>query len=207
MQVRTVAAVTASLALATGAGACSDEESKPLAEVPDIPAGTTYVKLDKGFVEALGSLKLTPGVIGSANLSGGSLRFPITEGTIKYFKPGTEDPYVQGELRHDGSGRSLKKGKTTVALTNFRIDPGKSELTGTVSANGKVVKRSTPLFFLDGRTLKKLREVKDGVVLQGTKVKLKGGAAELLNTTFETDALAAGFLIGTAKIVVRTEVS
>ena len=205
MPVRTHAALVVSATLAVGMSACGGTD--PVAEVDVIPAGTTYVNLDGGFVKALGQLKLTPGIVGAANLSGGSLRFPVTSGNVKYFKPGTEDPYVQGELKHDGSGFSLKSGKTTVALTNFVIDPGESELTGTVRVNGKVAEESVPLFFLDGRTLKPLRKIKKGVVLEGTTVTLKGGAAKLLNKTFKTDALKGGLKIGTAKIVVRSKVS
>jgi len=186
-------------------GACGGGD--PVAEVEDIPAGTTYVKLDSKFAKALDSLGLKPGTVGAANLAGGSLRFPITEGNVKLFEPGKEDPYVQGELKHDGSGLSLEAGDTKVALTNFKIDPGESELQGTVRANGKVVEEETPLFFLDGRTLEPVREVKDGVVLEGTTVRLKGGAAKLLNKTFDTDALKGGLKVGIAKIVVRTKVS
>ena len=42
-------------------------------------------------------------------------------------------------------------------------------------------------------------------MLEGTTVRLTQEAADLLNATFDTDALEAGFEIGTAKIVVRTE--
>ena len=194
--------------LVTGAlavGACGGGD--PVAEVKEIPAGTTYVELDSGFVKALESLKLKPGTVGAANLSGGSMRFPITEGNVKLFEPGDEDPYVQGELKHDGSGLSLRAGDTKVALTDFKIDPGESELQGTVRANGKVVEEEFPLFFLDGRTLDPAREIKDGVVLEGTTVRLKDEAATLLNETFDTDALEEGLKIGIAKIVVMSEVS
>lgn len=40
--------------------------------------------------------------------------------------------------------------------------------------------------------------------LQGTEVVLSAEAAELLNSTFGTDALAGGFPIGTATITVPT---
>ena len=42
-------------------------------------------------------------------------------------------PFVQGIIDHEGSGLSLTAGDTTVELTDFVIDPGTSELTGTVS--------------------------------------------------------------------------
>lgn len=204
MRVPILARLVASVTLAAGFSACGTE---PVAEVKDIPAGTTYVALDSGFVEALGSLGLEPGTIGAAKLEGGSLRFPITKGNVKVFDPKEIEPYVQGKLEHGGSGLSLKAGDTEVALTDFKIDPGESELKGTVRANGKVVEKETALFFLDGRTLKPVREVEGGVVLEGTTVRLKKGAAELLNKTFETEALKGGLEVGTAKIVVRSKVT
>ena len=57
------------------------------------------------------------------------------------------------------------------------------------------------MFFLDGRTLDHLRPIDGGAVLEGTTVRLTQEAADLLNATFDTDALEAGFEIGTAKIV------
>lgn len=200
-----LASTTASLGLAACGG--SDNGAKPVVDVSSIPAGTTYVKLDAGFVKALGQLKLTPAPVGAATIKGGSARFPITSGNVKYFKPGTKSPYVQGDLMHMGSGLSLSSGSTTVALTDFDIDPGKSVLTGTVRVNGKVAKKDVKLFFLNGSTLQPLRAISDGAVLEGTTVELEQGAADLLNKTFGTKALAGGFKIGVAKIVVRTKVS
>ena len=207
MSLRTPAVLASTAALGLGLSACGGDSGsgKPVAEVKDIPAGTTYVKLDPGFVKALGQLGLTPAPIGGANLSGGSIRFPITAGVLRYYKPGTKDPYVQGQLEHENSGLSLTAGKKRVALSDFLIDPGKSELKGTVTVNGKVAKEKVPLFFLDGRTLKKLRTAKRSAVLEGTTVELKSGAAKLLNTTFKTKALKGGLKIGVAKIVVQTK--
>jgi hypothetical protein len=205
MRRRTTTAVLASAVLGLGATSCGFDDTEPVVEVERIPVGTTYVTLDSGFVEALESLELTPGPVGSAEIAGGSARFPITGGNVTYYEPGTEDPYVQGEINHDGSGLSLESEDTTVALTDFVVDPGASELTGTVWANGEIAEEEASLFFLDGRTLEPLRPVDDGAVLEGTTVRLTQEAADLLNATFGTEALEAGFEIGVAKIVVRTE--
>ena len=124
---------------------------------------------------------------------------------MTYYTPGTESPYVQGMIDHDGSGLSLTGGGKKVELTDFEVDPGKSVLTGKVTVDGKVAAESAPLFFLDGRTLKPLETGSNGTaVLEGTTVKLKQEAADLLNQTFGTDALKAGFVIGVAKITVNT---
>lgn len=196
------------VALALGAAACgSDGEPapvEPVASIPSLSGQDTAVTLDAGFVEALGALELTPAPLGDAELSGGVASFPITGGTVTYYKPGTESPYVQGMIAHDGSGLSLTGAGKTVELTDFAVDPGKSVLTGKVAVDGEVAAESAPLFFLDGRTLKPLRTGDGTAVLEGTTVKLKQEAADLLNQTFGTDALAGGFVVGVAKITVNT---
>ena len=179
--------------------------SSPSPRSPRCRGKDTAVTLDAGFVEALGSLKLTPAPVGSAEISkDGVASFPITGGNVTYYTPGTESPYVQGEVDHDGSGLSLTGGGKKVELTDFVIDPGKSVLTGKVTVDGEVAAESAPLFFLDGRTLKPLQTGDGTAILEGTTVKLKQEAADLLNQTFGVDALAGGFVIGVAKITVNT---
>ena len=217
---RTPAAIAAAIALATGAAACgsssdssssssgnsSSGSSKPVAQIDSLSGKSTAVALDANFVKALQSLKLTPAPVGSASISkAGVASFPITGGNVTYYKPGSVSPYVQGMIDHDGSGLSLTGGGKTVELTDFEVDPGKSLLTGKVSVDGKVAAESAPLFFLDGRTLNPLKTNDDGTAeLEGTTVKLKQEAADLLNQTFAVDALKAGLVIGIANITVNT---
>jgi hypothetical protein len=223
MRFRHTAVFAASAALALGTAACgsdSDSESsstgaaaqeqteaKPVAQIDALTGKTTAVKLDAGFVEALTSLKVTPGPVGDAKITeAGSAVFPITGGNVTYYKPGTVSPFVQGMIEHEGSGLSLEAGGKKVELTDFLVDPGKSVLTGKVSVDGEVAAESAPLFFLDGRTLNPLEAKDNGTaVLQGTTVKLKAEAAELLNQTFEIDALEEGLVIGVATITVNTK--
>lgn len=179
----------------------------PVAEIPELTGKTTAVKLDAGFVEALTSLKVTPGPVDKAKITkGGSAVFPITGGNVTYYEPGTVRPFVQGEIQHEGSGLSLEAGGKKVELTDFVVDPGKSVLTGKVEVDGKVAAESAPLFFLDGRTLKPLaaNEANGTAVLEGTTVKLTQDAADLLNSTFGIDALEKDLVIGVAKITVNT---
>ncbi len=200
--------------LAVGAAACGDDEQSdstaaktapaPVAQIDSLSGRSTDVALDKGFVQALGTLKLTPAPVGDGSISkAGVASFPITGGNVTYYKPGSVSPYVQGEIDHAGSGLSLTGGGKTVKLTNFVVDPGKSVLTGKVTVDGKVAAESAPLFFLDGRTLQPLKAAGSTAVLQGTTVKLKDEAASLLNDTFGTDALKGGLVIGVAKITVN----
>ena len=202
--------------LGLGAAACGDDDEQtgstratapePVAQIDPVNGRTTEVALDAGFVDALGTLKLTPAPVGDGKITkAGVARFPITGGQVTYYEPGTVAPFVQGELDHDGSGLSLTGGGKMVELTDFVIDPGASVLTGTVSVDGKVAAQDAPLFFLDGRTLEPLKANNDGTaVLAGTTVKLKAEAAELLNKTFAVDALKEGLVIGVAKITINT---
>lgn len=201
-------------ALALGAAACGDDDTassapakpEPVAQVDQLSGRSTAVKLDAGFADALKSLKLTPAPVGDASISkAGVASFPITGGNVTYYKPGSVSPFVQGEIDHDGAGLSLTGGGKTVELTDFVVDPGASVLTGKVSVDGKVAAESAPLFFLDGRTLNPLAVSDDGTaVLEGTTVKLKAEAADLLNQTFSVDALQEGLVIGVAKITINT---
>ena len=71
----------------------------PAAAVPAVLGGNTAVALDSGFMSALTSLKLTPGVEGTAKLSGSTVSFPITGGSVVYWSPKSHyRPYVQGIL-------------------------------------------------------------------------------------------------------------
>jgi hypothetical protein len=180
---------------------------KPTAVVRAIPGGSTGVALDADFVAALGTLGLTPGTVGGATLTEGTLNFPVTGGTVTLYDKDTGyRPWVQGVVLHDGSGFSLSAGGTTVELANFVVSPGKpARLFGDVSVNGRLAAPSAPLFNLDGSTLEPVTMDADGsAVLDGTRVLLSEEAAALLNQTFGTDALAGGLLIGTATITVET---
>ena len=219
MNLRTPAVLATAAALSLGATACGSDDSassssgasskkapEPVAQIDSLTGKSTAVTLDAGFVDALTQLKLTPSPVGDASISKtGVASFPITGGNVKYYKPGSVSPYVQGEIDHDGSGLQLEGGGKTVRLTDFVVDPGASVLTGKVTVDGKEAAASAPLFFLDGRTLKPLESNDDGTaVLEGTTVKFKDESAQLLNDTFGVDALEGGLEVGVAKITVNT---
>jgi hypothetical protein len=179
----------------------------PLASIPALAGVDTQVTLDAGFLEALTTLGLTPGVTGTATLDAatGTLAFPITGGNVDYYDP-EEDyrPYVQGEINHEGSGITLTAGDIVVGLSDFDIDPGTSRLTGTVTANGEEVGQDIFIFNLDGTTLNPLAEDADGnAVLEGTTVLVSSDAADLLNSTFGTDAVTDELVVGIAKITAK----
>ena len=209
-------AVTGVLALTLGAcggsssstsGSAAKPAASPVAALTNLTGEKTEVVLDPGFLAGLKSLKLTPGIVGTATLDAktGTLGFPITGGSATYYTPGTKTPYVESSIQHNGSGISLTDGKTKVELTNFLVDAGKSVLTGDVAANGKSVAKGADLFFLDGRTLQPLMVDKaaNTGVLYGTTVSLTKTAADLLDKTYGTTALTEFFKVGVARITLK----
>ncbi|CAD6009162.1 hypothetical protein [Agreia sp. COWG] len=179
----------------------------PVASIPSLSGVDTAVLLDADFAAALTSLGLTPGTVGTATLTDGSLHFPITGGNVDYYDPAQKyRPYVQGTIKHEGSGFSLTAGSTVVDLTNFTIDPGTSKLYGDVAVNGTTAVTQALLFDLHGGTLKPLQTgPNDTAILEGTTVHISADAAKLLDDTFKTDAVKAGLLVGIAKITVNTK--
>jgi hypothetical protein len=218
---RSVAAVLGTALLAVPLAACGDDadndgdssssssnDSPPeaVASLEDIPGGTTQITLDKGFTDALTALKLTPGLVGDAQLTdAGELRFPISGGNVTIFTPGEVSPYVVGQLHHDTSGLSLTAGDTVVELNNLNVDPTVSRVYGDVEVNDEVAAKGAYLFQLDGRTLKPLAMEGTDAILEGTKVMISPDAAPLLNEVFMTDAVKPGLLVGIAKITVNTQ--
>lgn len=200
-----VAAPLAACGSSDNDSSSSSSAPKPVASIEDLQGETTAIALDKGFTDALSSLKLTPGVVGTAKLTNGSLVFPITGGNVTVFKPGEVSPYVIGQIQHEGSGLSLTAGGTKVELTNFNVDPGVSRVYGDVTVNGKVAATDAFLFQLDGRTLKPLKTEGNTAILEGTKVEISKDAAPLLDQTFKTDAVKPGLLVGIATITVDTQ--
>jgi len=189
----------------TSSSAAASSAAPTPALMTEVGGKTTAITLDSGFVDALTSLKLTPGVIGNATLSkAGVLTFPITGGNVTYYDPSTGvRPYVQGELDHEDSGLSLTAGDKKVELRNFVIDPGNdSHVSGDVFLNGKSVVKDANLFRLDGSTLNPVTKDGDAYVLEGTTVYVSEDAAALLNKTFGTDAVTGDLKVGVAKLTV-----
>jgi len=208
---KSIAGIAGLLLLAAPLAACGNDDDAgsgkaptPVAAIADLSGGeTTAIKLDKGFTDALASLKLTPGVLGGAKLTDGSLIFPITGGNVTIFTPGEVSPYVIGQIAHESSGLSLEAGGTKVELRNLNVDPGVSRVYGDVVVNGEVAVTSAYLFRLNGSTLKDLQTEGDTAILEGTKVFISDVAAGLLNDTFGTDAVTDQLLVGVAKITVK----
>jgi|GEM_PF-2273190 len=80
-------ASNASTAPSSSSASAAAEMPKPLASIPALTGTSTAVKVDASFAEALKTLRLTPGVIGTAQLTDGSHAFPITGGKVDYYAP------------------------------------------------------------------------------------------------------------------------
>ncbi len=187
-----------------GSNDSSSEVAQPQADVSALTGDTTEVALDQGFVDALGTLKLTPGTVGTGELKDGALIFPITGGNVRVYEPGSVDNYVQGAILHEGSGLSLSGGGTKVDIGNFIVDPGASVVYGDVNVDGAPAAVGVPIFDLNGNTLQGLDTSSEQgkAILQGSEVLMSDTAAGLLNDTFKTDAVKGGLLVGTATITV-----
>ncbi len=198
-----VLAVASSAACSSGGSKSSSGDTKPVATIAALSGPSTKVLLDAGFTSALTSLGLKPGVLGTATMADGSVSFPITGGNVTVYQKGKVDPYVQGDIRHQGSGLSLTAGSTEVDLQNFDINPGSSQLFGDVSVNGKVAATHAYLFNLDGSTLAPITISGGVATLTGTRVLVSPVAAPLLDQTFNTTAVKAGLLVGVATILAK----
>jgi alkylated DNA nucleotide flippase Atl1 len=176
--------------------------SSGVTAIPRLDGVATDVIADKDTLAALKSLgvAVAPNGSGTFDSSTATLGFPITGGyaaihSDKSVKPG----YVQGVVLHQGSGLTFSKGSTSLALTNFVVDPGNSILTGTVG--GKV---GVPLLSLDGSKLE-ITMPNGDVQLYGTVAKLTTTAASALNSTFGVSAFKAGMSLGTVKLVAHAQ--
>ncbi|QWC85366.1 hypothetical protein KLP28_00835 [Nocardioidaceae bacterium] len=206
---RTVVGAASASLLAFPLAACGGEDgsdfegSTPVASISPLSAGkNTQIALDQGFVDALGQLELTPKTLKQGKLRNGTLVFPITGGNVSVFDPEQVKPYVVGSVEHDTSGLQLAGGGTRVRLLNFTIDPGASKVYADVRVGKQKVADQAYVFFADGSTLEPAEVDSEAgtATLTGTTVKISPVAADLLNSTFGTDAVKPGLVVGTATI-------
>ena len=145
-------------------------------------------------------------MLGTATLTDGSVHFPITGGNVTVYKKGAVDPYVQGDIQHNGSGLSLTAGSTTVQLQNFDINPGSSQAVRRRlgQRHGRGVarlpvqpRRQHPA--ADHDRERRCHADRD------PRARLCRTRPRLLDKTFNTTAVKGGLLVGIATIVVNTK--
>ena len=225
MHMKTLAALAATTALALGATACggSDDDSSTRDN------GTTtagQARVDAGGRDPgadrqghgrharrrlrrrrSGTLKLTPGAGRHREISkAGVASFPITGGNVTYYTPGTESPYVQGMIDHDGSGPQPDRRRQDGRADRLRGRPRqvRADRQGHRRRRGRRRERAAVLPRRPHAEAAARPATTAPPILEGTTVKLKQEAADLLNQTFGVDALTGGFVIGVAKITVNT---
>ena len=171
----------------------------PATEVSRLTGTSTSVALAASTVKALTTLGVTFAPYGTATFtkSTGEVHFPITGGVaVIHADKSTKPGYIDGVLIHQGSGFTLTKGKVTVTLSDFVVDPGNSTLTGTVDGT----EIGVPLLSLNGAPVK-ISTVGSTVHLDGTIASLTATAAGALNKAFGTTAFKAGIELGVVHII------
>lgn len=168
------------------------------AQTYTVESGKTSVALSSGFVSALHSLNVTPGVIGPTMISSGTASFPVVAGALDLNN-------LRGEVLHSG-GLTLADTNTRVRLQSFVIDTtgSKPMITGLVVANGVMVGRIA-LFDLQlpsGIKLPLTPASGGTLTLKGVGVNLDSTAAAALNKVFKVTAFQGGLKIGTASVYV-----
>jgi hypothetical protein len=162
-----------------------------------IEGGRTTIWLSSTFVDAVGSLGVTPGTVSPASLSNGVVDLPVSSGVVELGN-------ARAQILHSG-GLTVTSGKTVVALDSFIIDTTGSMpvITGLVVADGTLLGRVT-LFDLtapSGLTLP-LDPHNGELTLDSVGVTLDASAASALNSVFHNTFFAKGLEIGTANVVV-----
>jgi hypothetical protein len=190
---------TAALALAASAALGF---AVPASAAPSVQLtkGATEVALYASFVDALGSLGVTPGSVLPGSLipttTSAKVAFPIPTGELDAAGP-------KLEILHSG-GLTLTAGNTRVALTSFIIENlgGHLRLTGVVKANDTIVGR-IPLFRIALTQAPEVIPTSGGAAhlsIKGARLTLTQSAAEALNGVFGVTAFKSGFPIGVARV-------
>jgi hypothetical protein len=167
-----------------------------------IKGGRTTVYLSKGFMTALSSLHVTPGVVAPTQLYTNPLRvpFPITSGVIDLDN-------INTQILHSG-GLTLTAGGKTVTLSSFIIDNTNGPLTisGLVEVNSTLVGRIV-LFDLTPPSNLTLPLVPTNgqLNLKFFTVKLDSAGASALNGVFGITALSDSVTVGTAGVYAAVE--
>lgn len=154
-------------------------------------AGDTRLTLDKKAAAALKSLGIKVAPVKPSKVAARAVVFPITSGSV--------DPKLtDGALINHSGGLRLSKGRTSVALRNFRIRVTGSQ--ATISA--AVGTARATIINLDLAKAKVTRPALN-LRLRNVGVKLNATGASALNKAFRTKAFKSGLKLGTAVVDAR----
>jgi hypothetical protein len=154
-------------------------------------AGDTRLTLDSKTGAALKSLGIKVAPVKPSKVAGGAVVFPITSGSV--------DPKLtDGALINHSGGLRLTKGRTTVALRNFRIRITGSQATISAAVGAT---RAT-IINLDLAKAKASRPALN-LRVKNVGAKLNATGASALNKAFKTSAFKSGLKLGTAVVNAR----
>jgi len=154
-------------------------------------AGDTRLTLDKKAAAALKSLGVNVAPVKPSKVSRGAVVFPITSGSV--------DPKLaDGALINHSGGLRLSKGRTTVALRNFRIRITSSQATISAAVG---TSRATIINLDLGKA--KVTRPSLNLRIRNVGVKLNATGASALNKAFKTSAFKSGLKLGTAVVDAR----
>jgi hypothetical protein len=180
------AAAALTVALATTASAADTSNTVALKK-----GGDTRLTLDRKAGAALRILGIGVAPVSPSKVAGGAVVFPITSGSV--------DPKLaDGALINHSGGLRLTKGRTTVALRNFRIRVTGSQ--ATISA--AVGTTRATIINLDLAKAKVTRPALN-LRIKNVGVKLNATGASALNKAFKTSAFKSGMKLGTAVLNAR----
>lgn len=165
----------------------------------------TYLKLDSGFANALGSAGVAAAPLGPASDPNDNpdmgIRFPITQGKLVLtFNTATPAALigVRGTVGHVG-GLKLTKGSTVVRVRNFVVVANKSATDTsklTAQVNGKRIDFANLTFTAWPSIAGK------NVTVENVTVKLSSAAATALSQAFGA-SFAADTMVGSATVKAR----
>ncbi len=186
----------------SGKAAPKTPSAKPVATYAQVTGTSSTLALDTTFVQAISSLQLTPGLIGSATLHIADLAFPITGGRLTVYSAGHK-PALTGELQHAGSGLSFTGTGAKIALQDVVLHFGAtSTLSGDVVVNGKTAFPAATLFDVDTTKFGAPTTKAGTTTIAGAAVFLDPAAAKKLDTALHSTTLeqAGKIRIGTLTV-------
>ena len=179
------AGATLALAAAPVAGAAMSNTAKLQ------KAGDTRLTLDKKAGAALKSLGVKVAPTKPSSVKGGAVVFPITGGAV--------DPKLaDGALINHSGGLQFSKGKTKVALGNFRI-----QITGSGATLSAAVGTSRATIIDLDTSKAKITRPGLNLKVANVVVKLNATGASALNKAFKVKAFQKGLKLGTAVVNAR----
>jgi hypothetical protein len=168
-------------------------------EIPRLSGIATTVALSAAALGVLRRVGATPSANGSATYTAGAaeIGFPITGGTAVVHSDRRGQPgYLEGVVLHEGSGLTLTRGSTSVAMTDFTLEPGTSSVYASVNGGPN----TADLFKVDDARVR-VSAIGGNFHVSGAELVLTVPAATMLDGVFATADFKAGLELGALSLV------